>query len=369
MSTSDFPNQSFCYVMQLQANSKPTRTDNDSTKDGTNVVIHDDVKDSSQWFLWPVDAESTSASDWHYMFNRKSGTAAGIAKGSTSTGKNLQVDEFEAADYQQFKFTDTGKGYYVTARHSGLDLQTHNEKGDNQTTVEQGNEKDESHHRWTFGQLAAVPVPELQQGSDIDLATLVPQLTSLTETPPSESESVLIGEALTPFFMVDDPNLSPAEQVQQNPIYVLRREQLWTLVDKYFTDGGTAYTKEVTETFGYDNTTTNSISNTMGISVTADLGFSYSAISASVSATYSEQLQVTQSTSSTVSTMQQEKVKYSFDKGTAVNWALFQAIDRYTLLNIEGKVVYTWDIECDNVAQSTCTQPVGTDELNSAVEL
>jgi hypothetical protein len=67
-------------------------------------------------------------------------------------------------------------------------------------------------------------VPALRPGEDDGVRPPdIPRLTSMTDTPPTVSESWVVAEVLVPFMYVNDGAVS--YQLLTTPYYILSREQ------------------------------------------------------------------------------------------------------------------------------------------------
>ena len=117
-------------------------------------------------------------------------------------------------------------------------------------------------------------VPPLRPGEDDGVKPPdIPRLTSMTDTPPTVSESWVVAEVLVPFMYVNDAAVS--YQLRTTPYYILSREQYWerSKITEYDGQTGNTFTQEVTT--GISETSSRSLENELKITIAADASFSY----------------------------------------------------------------------------------------------
>ena len=173
----------------------------------------------------------------------------------------------------------------------------------------------------------------------------IPQLTSLSKIPSAESERVIIGETLLPFFLVNDPSQqSDAIKVKENPYYILRREAYWKRAYYYSYAGKTNVEESQSITIGLIESETNIMETTTGFSMTASASASYGGAEASVSATVYSELKVTKSQSTTTDKSETKTITRTYVVGTPYAEALWYRVDEYTLMNLNDVVIFqsTW---------------------------
>ena len=161
--------------------------------------------------------------------------------------------------------------------------------------------------------------------------------------PKEETDPVVIGEVLIPFFYVKDSNASPSSQVENDPYYKFKREGFWRRVF-YFEHDGKTEREEVQETrTGLVKTSSKTSEDTMGIKVTAEAGFSYSGVSAKLSSSFSKELKVITSSSTTEMKEETKTIKTTFPKDERFVQALWMRADRYTLSRLSGDSIVVFE--------------------------
>jgi hypothetical protein len=103
-----------------------------------------------------AEAQPPNTSDWFSIVSRHSGLAFDIQGASTATGAILtQYTNYENTN-QQFRFIDSGGGYYrIQARHSGLVLDVWNLSTADGATVAQYTNLNGNNQQWRVTRDAA----------------------------------------------------------------------------------------------------------------------------------------------------------------------------------------------------------------------
>ena len=174
----------------------------------------------------------------------------------------------------------------------------------------------------------------------------VERITSFGHLPKEETDPVVIGEVLIPFFYVKDS--SPSLRIRNDPYYKFKREGFWRRVFYYEHDGKTEREEEQETKTGLVKTSSETIEDTTGITVTAQASFSYSAgmaakCKASISASCSKTLKVTTSSSTTEMKEKTKKIITTFPKGERFVQAVWMRADRYTLSRLSGDSIVVFE--------------------------
>lgn len=181
----------------------------------------------------------------------------------------------------------------------------------------------------------------------------VPRLTAFGHLPPEHSPYSLIGEAVIPAVYVGDPQYSDRiAQVENNPYYLLRREQFWDRSPGrgFYRehDGSTSITERVTIKIGVSETTATSIHKTLGIEVSASGGFNFRGAAINMGTKISAELKVSQSSESKRMEERTHEEKVEFPQGRRFVQSLWTMVDRYTLKRMDHSVLSVWEIALDN---------------------
>jgi hypothetical protein len=189
----------------------------------------------------------------------------------------------------------------------------------------------------------------------------VPRLTGFDyRSLPMRSPSYLIGEAVIPATVVNDPAFGDAvTKVMQNPYYILRREQLWDRSEGansrgYLEDhpAGAAVTLRKTITHGITQTDQDSVERTIAAKMTVGGNLAFKVpipnigeISGgiSVASEITNTLKVTATTATQVVDQQVEDRTIMLPdlRMIRVGWSI---VDRYEVRRADGGLVSSWEV-------------------------
>jgi hypothetical protein len=193
---------------------------------------------------------------------------------------------------------------------------------------------------WTIESQDSFTLPTVQSGDYNAGAIPAPPKPDKDGNVPSDrTQSYLIGESLTPFYMVADPERGLQNQIQNTPYYVMRREQYWNLVYKKTVDGD--YPGEETYRYlvGVTEEVNTSLQETTGITITTSEGFYYLIGSYSVSSSFQEELQVSIDQGGSQSELTEITSTFDVIDGDPRTYCIWQLVDVYTLYNAAGDQV------------------------------
>jgi hypothetical protein len=307
----------------------------------------DAVQKHGQWMFFPTDQPGE-----YYIAARHSGKIASIYDDGLSNALR-QYEFFEdPKDFclQKFLVKETREGYYAihaqrwnddrgvwdVMRESTLNGELlfiyDNHSGANQIF------RLEAHEEVT------VPTPRQSSVKPYEIGP-PPGLTSIDMSPPPESEPVLIGESLVPYFLVKEAAgawSGTAYQIEHSPYYVLSRFQLWKLVRSYVHDGRSTYEYEVERTTGFSEEKSQSIEHTISLTLAAEGEFLLKPHTLILKPSLEYSLKVT--TTTTSQHYSEEKVRHKFSlPAVRMRHALWQMVDRYELRRANGEIVKSWD--------------------------
>ena len=168
------------------------------------------------------------------------------------------------------------------------------------------------------------------------------KIQSLDDVPPSATQPVLVGETLIPFLFVND-GLQHV-QVKQSPYYIFRREQYWRREHYYKHNGGSAVTKTITLERGLTQNDAVTIETITSIQISANAGFNYKGITATIAGQVSKSLKVSSTSSTTVMTKRTETISRTYPAGSEFAEAQWVLVDRYTILRTDKSQVIEWEV-------------------------
>jgi hypothetical protein len=158
------------------------------------------------------------------------------------------------------------------------------------------------------------------------------------------TEPVLVGEALVNYRMVDDPDYT-GRQAQDNPYYVLRREQFWSRLYRH----GWPPHEEVTDTATWrvamSKEQADSMEQATHMRVTAGCRLAFKDfVSAEVQTEIGNELRMDVETTTRTETEEthQQTINHQATE-TAYTAALWTIVDRFTLCRRDRYPIKTWD--------------------------
>lgn len=172
----------------------------------------------------------------------------------------------------------------------------------------------------------------------------IPRLTSITDTPPTRSESWVVAEVLIPFMNVNDGAVS--FQLHSSPYYILSREQYWERsgINEY--DGAIKNTASLTVKTGITETSSRSMENELKITIGADASFSYGAASVALKTEIQNTLKVSESTSQSKTFEEQKVITITVPDARCrvVTWVLVESFslwrsDRRSMVGQASKAI------------------------------
>ncbi|MFD4658219.1 hypothetical protein ACFWP2_21625 [Kitasatospora sp. NPDC058444] len=192
----------------------------------------------------------------------------------------------------------------------------------------------------------------LEPISGVDIGD-IPRMTGYAPTPQSTSDEVLVGQVAVPFPLVTDTmGGGVGWQVANSPYYVLKRYGYWDRQFYYEHTEASSDTYTTKVTFGLTSSDTETVSKTTGWSVNSDTSVMFKHFSTSFSATYSEQLTVTSSSTTTESATVEQDVTRTFTAGTHASEAVWWRADHYVLERLDGSTVLEWHTRDSSTSRS-----------------
>ncbi|OUR98135.1 hypothetical protein A9Q86_13830 [Flavobacteriales bacterium 33_180_T64] len=352
------PEINYFYNVVNDSSSLKMKTSKGKTENGTKLKQNTKTGDEAQWLFMPVDMADESNSADYYLFNRKAAKpCAPNEEKDDQTDVSIRIYSFNGRSPQKWTpeiTEDTSLGGVITNQLSEKVIGIEGDSTKEGKIIKQKEpEKNNSSRKWTLKAQEVFDLPELVEGTykagdipsppDPDEKGFVPEY----------SEHYLIGESFTPFYMVNDPDRDEENQIENTPYYVMRREQYWSLIDRVISDGSTPGKETYTYEEGVSKTTNTSIQETVGITITASLGFSYSGASIGVEGTYSKQLQVQKDQGGTESSTITKESSFDTEKGDARVYCIWQLLDVYTLENADGDEVKTWSDSTSTIQKNS----------------
>ncbi|MFF2041781.1 RICIN domain-containing protein [Kitasatospora sp. NPDC058170] len=333
-------NRRSCRVLNVMGNG----TNQGATLD-TWELQQDGRRPSQVWHLFPLDQGSA------LLANKNSGQVVSVRDNSTAPSEEIEqafVQADRIASQSWMVREAPGGGYHIVNKRSGLYLNLHMNNTMSGTRAEQ---------YYFINDPVACQVWDLEVEDEyktiLDLQQVdtgpddigdILRLTDFRRPAKSTTERVLIGQVALPFPLVDDPGMSAQERAQRSPYYLLKRYGSWKMVYYYEHSGASGYTKTQEIKVGLTTTNSSEVNSTTGISVTANAGFSFSGLTASLSSTVSYQLQVTTDSSTSELTQRTETVSRSYPAGKRISEAIWYRDNTFILERLDGTEILEWTV-------------------------
>ncbi|MEV3898295.1 RICIN domain-containing protein [Streptomyces anulatus] len=290
------------------------------------------------------------------LVNRGSGLCANVASYSASKSAHLEqfsLQEDEARrKFQQWNLkqdtaapagwclmTNVGSALYVNVAGFSTGQSAHLE----QFSLQGDSDSKRYFENWSFNQEDEyTKVTGLVPLSGVDIGD-IPRMVSYAPTPNSKSTEVLVGQVAVPFPLVSDSMGGGVKwQVDNTPYYILKRYGYWDRQFYYEHTSASADTYTTKATFGLTSSDSETVSKTTGWSVNSDTSVTFKHFSSSFAATFSEQLTVTQSSTTTRTATVEQDVTRTFAAGTHASEAVWWRADRYVLERLNGDTLLEW---------------------------
>ena len=287
-----------------------------------------------EWILFPT-------SDGVYLIvNRVSGSA--LLAGSYGVGDDRHVWQYPLStlgshnpDAFKWRLVPEGPGYRIINRASGYALLPGNWGATDEDLMWQYPLSETGSNAkafvWTLDPTDALVVPTLRPGeAEGARPPDIPRLTSMTDTPPTVSDSWVVAEVLVPFMYVNDGAIS--YQLLTTPYYILSREQYWERSNVNEYDGQTSNTMTQQVTTGISESSSRSLENELKITIASDASFAYGGASVALKTELQNTLKISESTSQSQTREEKKSVTITLPN-VRCRIATWQLVESFTLLN------------------------------------
>ncbi|EOO12646.1 MULTISPECIES: RICIN domain-containing protein [Bacillus cereus group] len=286
-----------------------------------------------QWLVFQLNGGLSA------IVNRNSGLIADVAGRSTSNSAHLEQYPWQGETFQQWSFEEVDGYYKIVNQNSGLVADVTGRSTSNSTHLEQYQWQNETFQQWSLEEVETIALPSVDTQELPD----PPQYTSLDDNLPDSTDPVITAYTLMPCIMVDDNGWSAVSKINQGPYYMLTKTQYWKKIDSHTFAPSAQYTSKTT--YGMSEEDQESMTQTTSISVTADAGFSFGKMSSSISGTVTNELQVSQSTTTDKMTTQENDETITNDHDYEVAWSLYALVTEYELKRADGtSVTSPWTV-------------------------
>ncbi|MEV6443659.1 hypothetical protein, partial [Amycolatopsis sp. NPDC051716] len=276
--------------------------------------------DAQVWHVMPLDNDAV------LIVNKACGRVLSPKAFDTSEATTLQIlnlrDRAERRETQTWVFEDAGDGFRLLRDSVGFRCASPKGfSGAEAKTVQLLDLRDDERRNtqcWAMEMVdeeKRITGLEPVKGDDIGD---VPRMTGYHE-PPDRGPEVLVGQAVIPFPMVRDERGS-SWQTRHNPYYLLRRYGFWKLVLYYEHSGAILREEQHEISVGLTTNNAATIEHTLGVSIGANAGIDCKGASASIQASMTAELKVTQTYSTETKNTRTETIKRNCSGHFGVRW-------------------------------------------------
>ncbi|WP_241139327.1 RICIN domain-containing protein [Bacillus mycoides] len=309
-----------------------------STSNDVHVIQHAINNQKNQNFLvFPLDDNYSVIAAEH------SGKVLDVSqRGWPVVYRPIVQYDFANADNQKFLINDNG---IITAKHSWKVIDVYGSKTDNNTPIVEYDSRNSDNQKFTFEKVKSFQVSLPTK----DQLPPLPVLSSLSDVAPEETKRANTGHALMPCIMVTDHMPLP-QRMQESPYYILVKKQFWKRLwhDSFIPNEHHNFIEKT----GMSKTVQESMTKTTNISLQADFGFAFKALTLGISASVSRSIEISQSTTDTVMTENSDERGYTNPNNFDLSWAKYALATEFILKRKDGTVVNSWEAVNKTVTRS-----------------
>jgi hypothetical protein len=341
-------NKSYKIVNQNSGKIVGVEGESHNTESGKNLIQWDWTNAADQeWLFFALD------DGLYAIANQNSGKIVGVEGEShnTESGKNLIQWDWTNAPDQKWYFKSVADGVYKIVNQKsgkivGVEGENHNtESGKNLIQWDWTNAPDQ---KWKFEELNTVTLPD---SIKIESLSDIPRFEKRGQNLPDQTEKVITSYTLLPCIMVND-SWDIRQKIQNSPYYVLMKKEYWR---KEFQEDLLAHeSKDSEESWGMNVSNNQEMEEKTGITVTADAGFSFKGVSASISTSISHELKVSRSTKTEKMVSKKTTLKYENPGPDNISYAKYSRVIEYILHRTDGTPVSNpWSVVQQNDTRMT----------------
>ena len=316
--------------------------------DSTKVIQYNfNNGDNQKFLLFSLDDNS-------YMIGAKhSGKVFDIYGGSKDDGANLIQFTSHGSGNQRFLIKSSENDAIIEAKHSGKVLDVCKGKKDNEVQIIQYREHGGDNQRFILKKVEDANMPKPSKLEEL-VDVVIPRLKDFDTILPEKTDEVRVSETLIPYFCINDDTFDLATAIKKTPYYKLAKVEYWKKLYQIEFSGVFDETKKVTYKSGMSEEKNKQFTNTTSISVGADLGFSFYGLTAKLSTQISNELRISQSTTTTSvkeTTIEETLTTTDSRKGKRFIVAKWCLVDKYVLERADGTIVDTWSVSNTDVTK------------------
>lgn len=362
------PTKNDFYIIKNERSNKKIKLENGDTASGTPLKQNTQKSNQAQWLFMPVSMLNNPDGEY-FIFNKKAGRAMAPSKSSDDENTKLRIYDYTGETAQKW-VPDTSSSDYsiITNSFSQLIIGVKDNSKEEGKQIKQMEDTSKDGQKWTIVSKDTFALPTVQQGNysagDIPAP---PAPNADGSVPEDSSQRYLIGQSLTPFYMVVDPERDIQNQIQNTPYYVMQREQYWQLVYKKTVDGEYPGKESYTYVIGVSEEVNTSFQDTTGITMTEKEGFKYGEGSTSVSTSFEEELQVIIDQGGKESEVTEVTSSFNVIDGDPRTYCIWQLVDVYTLYNAQGDEVQDASWASNSVTTVNTSAEYTGDAVNIAL--
>ncbi len=268
---------------------------------------------------------------YYKIMNKNSGKVADIYSSSMDDNAQMVQYHWNAGTHQQWIVKDDDNYFAIQNDQSGKVMDVYSSSKEDNANLVQYHAHEGANQQWSFIEQDSFVLPSI---ATEDLPA-VPQYINLNDNL-QDTTPVVTAYTLMPCIIIND-SWDASTKMQSTPYYMLYKKQYWKNIDSHTFAPNTTYTSETQ--YGMTQTNQQSMTETTSISVGVDAGFSFGKLSSSISTTVTNELQVSQSTTTELMTEQTNSETIENPYEYEVAWTKFALVTEYYLARADGTVI------------------------------
>ncbi|MCR8842571.1 RICIN domain-containing protein [Paenibacillus sp. SC116] len=324
------PEKNQYYNVKLKADlNKQWDNPNSSQSNNSGVNLHYAHNgDNQKYVFFPLDGGLFA------IVNKSSGKATSFANWDT---EQLVQQTWTGATRQQWYLRSQGNNDFEIVNQENGKVASFGSRGSEEfVDLDHANPSDPNRLFRLSAANSSITLPTLPA---IGTRPIAPVYTTgnVDEQLPDTSSSAVVGATLLPFIVVQDNQASDYTKINTSPYYVLVKEEYWEKTFSAVVPAGLTYNYSFTS--GVSSEDQRTLTDTLSITVGADFGFAFKAITASIRTEITKSLQTTVSSTTSKATEETVSSSVTNPSGVTTGYTGYQLVTKYTLKRADGTLV------------------------------
>ncbi|WP_028595059.1 RICIN domain-containing protein [Paenibacillus assamensis] len=330
LSEAAVPEKNQYYYIKLKADfNKEWDNPNSSQSNNTGVNLHYPFYvDNQKYIFFPLDG------GLYAIVNKSSGKATSFANWEA---EQLVQQTWTGATRQQWYLRALGNNDFEIVNQENGKVASYGARGSEEfVDLDHANSSDPNRVFRLSATNTSITLPTLPAiGTRPNAPVYTTQ--NVNEQLPDTSSSAVVGATLLPFIVVQDNQASDYTKINNSPYYVLVKEEYWEKTFSAVVPPGLTYNYSFTS--GVSSEDQRTLTDTLSITVGADFGFAFKAITASLRTEITKSLQTSVSSTTSKATEETISTTVTNTSGVTTGYTGYQLVTKYTLKRKDGSLV------------------------------